>query len=80
MKKRLLAFALMLLASSGLLRAANTRPKAQTLPRLMDGRTPRHFDGMWAGFDSVRRHLQGSKPAFHNLRWECDEFDQDWNH
>jgi len=58
MKKRLLAFALMLLALSGLLRAANTRPNAETLPPLIDGRAPRNFDEMWAGFDPRAEPLE----------------------
>ncbi|MBL7188024.1 MAG: dienelactone hydrolase family protein [Phycisphaerae bacterium] len=58
MKNRLLAFVLMLLALPGLLRAANTRPKAETLPPLVDGRAPRNFDEIWAGFDPRAEPLE----------------------
>jgi len=58
MKKRLLAFALILLALSGLLLAANTRRKAETLPPLIDRRAPRNFDEMWAGFDPRAEPLE----------------------
>lgn len=58
MKKRLLVFALMLLVSSGLLRAANTRPTTETLPPLIDRQAPQNFDEMWAGFDPRAEPLE----------------------